>query len=1136
MKKVLLSVFSMLCVHLAFTQTVYYWVGGLAASTGINTGSNWNTALDGSGTGRPSSSGAGDILIFNGTNLGGATPATGAAIIPATAGITCAQIKIINNANLQMRRPSSGTSTIIIAGDAGEDFVVESGSQITFNSTAGSMRFTFQATADSARVSGALSVITGQQFRFENGASGTTIFRFTSGASFTSNVTSSTSSYPFGSSSQSSSKWVAFENGSNLYYEGGYSPNGSNSTYEPIYFAPASTWHHRAANGGGSFFNKKNFGNIRVENNSTLTFDGPTYRINNLEIDAGSTVVAYTSGVTSIQGNLVANGSFTTDNASTNIVNFAGSAQTISGSTSITFAGFIASETSQLTLARDVNVLADADVFGSMNFTTKQIISPLTFTAHGPATAQTGTGDFEAGSYVINNPAGTFTGIPGQTITGNGIAPNTVVVNFSVADNAIYLSKPTVAAGTGAALSISTNGATLQTANANGFNAANGSVANAAVASYQGNISYVIDAATTTPFGISTGSTASSVSAKNVTANAAFTVNYGVRLSGLLTLNAKMSLRPADTLHMLAGASFAAGFSNTKYVVTNYVQATGVQSFVLADGITTGVTLPVGTATNYLPVTLSAATANDILVAVFTGITRNGQVNGVQLLGSQKQLVVDAIWNIQRINGNGNVGVKINWPFVLEGSTFSTLPNSDIGLIRSNGNGYNVPTGYGDNVANTATDTLAIPGNFSAGAIPQQDPFVFNPIPPKTYGAPDFNPGATSQNTTQPIMYTSSNTNVATIAGGNIHIVGAGTSIITATQATDGFYPDAMVTQTLTVNKAPLLIKADTLRRFELLPNPPLTVTYTGFVLGEGPSALSTPVTISTTAVQSSAPGVYPVTVAGATSSNYAITFINATLTVIPKQQQVITFTAPAIKTYGNADFTLSATSTNTTTPIALTSSNTAVATIAGNTVHITGAGTTTITATQPASDGFFAATPVVQTLTVNKKALIIRVSDTTKTQGQPNPTFTLVYSGFVLGDTASNLTAQPAVSTSATTSSLPGVYTLSVGGSASNNYSISYINGKLTILPAGGTGNDYLNAYGNADGNMNVTVFSTDVRLANIYIYDMSGRPVANKNILANKGFTTSIVDTRRLPSGMYIVRVVGTGINLSQLTRLIK
>jgi hypothetical protein len=59
--------------------------------------------------------------------------------------------------------------------------------------------------------------------------------------------------------------------------------------------------------------------------------------------------------------------------------------------------------------------------------------------------------------------------------------------------------------------------------------------------------------------------------------------------------------------------------------------------------------------------------------------------------------------------------------------------------------------------------------------------------------------------------YTSSNPAVATIAGGtHIHIVGAGTSTITATQAADGIYALASTTATLTVTVPPLTTAAPT--------------------------------------------------------------------------------------------------------------------------------------------------------------------------------------------------------------------------------------------------------------------------------------------------------------------------------------
>ncbi|NDP21552.1 MAG: hypothetical protein GZ091_10790, partial [Paludibacter sp.] len=79
--------------------------------------------------------------------------------------------------------------------------------------------------------------------------------------------------------------------------------------------------------------------------------------------------------------------------------------------------------------------------------------------------------------------------------------------------------------------------------------------------------------------------------------------------------------------------------------------------------------------------------------------------------------------------------------------------------------------------------------------------------PTKTYGDADFAPATTSSDLTP--SYASSNTAVATIESGNIHIVGAGTSTITASQSGNLRYNAAAdVAQTLTVNKVALTIGA----------------------------------------------------------------------------------------------------------------------------------------------------------------------------------------------------------------------------------------------------------------------------------------------------------------------------------------
>lgn len=360
MKKFLLTALFSLAIGWSYSQTIYYWVGGTAPTTSINTNANWNSSLNGTGAVRPSSTGASDILVFDGSNVGGATAATGLVAALANGSISCAQMKFVNNANISFARTTTGTSTITVNGDAGEDFVIEPGSSLALANGAGSIRFAMIATT-TGRVSGSLSMITGLQARFDNTTAGQPgSFVFSSGSSFTTNITAASSSYAFGSATQSSEKWVVFEDGAHLYYTGGYSPMGGTAAYSAIDFKLGSTWHHRATNavsGFGSFFNRKSFGNISVENNAALVGDGPIYRINNLVIDAGSSFTTSNAGQTAVMGNITANGMLSAPAAGSNELLLAGNTpQNISGSSSIAVNSLIVGDKADVTLEKNITV------------------------------------------------------------------------------------------------------------------------------------------------------------------------------------------------------------------------------------------------------------------------------------------------------------------------------------------------------------------------------------------------------------------------------------------------------------------------------------------------------------------------------------------------------------------------------------------------------------------------------------------------------------------------------------------------------------------------------------------------------------------------------------------------------------
>ncbi|RZK27966.1 MAG: ATP-binding cassette domain-containing protein, partial [Hymenobacter sp.] len=223
---------------------------------------------------------------------------------------------------------------------------------------------------------------------------------------------------------------------------------------------------------------------------------------------------------------------------------------------------------------------------------------------------------------------------------------------------------------------------------------------------------------------------------------------------------------------------------------------------------------------------------------------------------------------------------------------------------------------------------------------------------------------------------------------------------------------------------------------------------YSGFVNGETAANLTTRPTASTTVTTTTDAGSYPITVTGAVSSNYDFSYVNGTLT-IGKASNVITFAAIPAKTYGDADFVLSA-SASSGLPVTYASSDLALATVdASGNVHMLSAGVTTISANQQGNNNYDAATAVTQSLTVGKAALVITADARTKTYGEANPVLTVSYSGFVNGEASSVLSAQPVVMTSVNTASAVGVYPLTVSGATASNYNISYAPAEFNVVKA---------------------------------------------------------------------------------------
>jgi hypothetical protein len=196
----------------------------------------------------------------------------------------------------------------------------------------------------------------------------------------------------------------------------------------------------------------------------------------------------------------------------------------------------------------------------------------------------------------------------------------------------------------------------------------------------------------------------------DLTLNAAATLNYNTRVRGTLALNAgNFTLRPLDTLRITSSNDIAgAPFSASKYIVSG--RAGNDLGVLRMDNFSTAKTFPIGTATNYLPVTLTPTASMSYAASVFEGATVDGTPSGALVSAATKDESVDAVWIINRTLGTGDCAMQLNWSAGLEGATFGALSNSNMGISRYSGTAYESATGAGDNAANNASSTFM---NFS---------------------------------------------------------------------------------------------------------------------------------------------------------------------------------------------------------------------------------------------------------------------------------------------------------------------------------------------------------------------------------------------------------------------------------------
>ncbi len=185
---------------------------------------------------------------------------------------------------------------------------------------------------------------------------------------------------------------------------------------------------------------------------------------------------------------------------------------------------------------------------------------------------------------------------------------------------------------------------------------------------------------------------------------------------------------------------------------------------------------------------------------------------------------------------------------------------------------------------------------------------------------------------------------------------------------------------------------------------------------------------------------------------------------------QGVTFTPTDTTNYTTSTFTVNVTvnkaaSTITTAPTASAiryGQTLASSTLSGGVGSVAGSFAFTTPTTAPsagtASQGVtftptdttnYTTSTITVNVTVNKVVLTVTAANQIRLYGQANPTLTISYSNFVNRDTADSLSGAPTLSTTATVTSLPTNYpiTVTAGTLGSSNYTFSFVDGTLTVL-----------------------------------------------------------------------------------------
>ena len=227
--------------------------------------------------------------------------------------------------------------------------------------------------------------------------------------------------------------------------------------------------------------------------------------------------------------------------------------------------------------------------------------------------------------------------------------------------------------------------------------------------------------------------------------------------------------------------------------------------------------------------------------------------------------------------------------------------------------------------------------------------------------------------------------------------------------------------------------------------NPVFTLAYEGLVNGEDESVFLTAPIASSTATKTSNVGEYPITISGGNAANYELAYEPGVLTV--KKASLSAKVSDTTKVYGaqNPAFSIEyyGLKNEEISPAWATRP-----TFQTEATQSSSVGQYEVKAVNGVPVNYNLGEVTAGILSITPAPLTVKANDATRQYYSDEPNFSYTCNGFVNGDNESVFSSAPVLSTSATKTSNVGTYPISVSEMSSPNYSISRVNGTLTITP----------------------------------------------------------------------------------------